>query len=332
MAVQHQHAPTFGCRFVSIHSNSKGPIVPSSTVSRVDIGGPWVCLSCPLQASTDVLTTFLVLCCAVLQAKVAVAAWQELLRARFRLLDRWCEYVATHHKSPVVLEDTWRQVRGAVTPAGDSGSQHRGMRTVWQRCMLCTMRRQTRTDAKSTPCSSICASRICHVRSPLVLCASKPAGLLAAPVPLQTTCTTVAQPTPPPPPLPCCWSFAVFWDALLHAQVLDFSRTVHEDLSNYDPSSAWPVLLDEFVEHLRAASSNSSARRSAEPLDMLSLGLDKAGLIPVSPRSGRWARNVDGPRTEFAVLQCTARHLHGAAQQRACLLPGVPVLCYNRML
>ncbi|GMH33844.1 hypothetical protein BSKO_01678 [Bryopsis sp. KO-2023] len=33
-------------------------------------------------------------------------------------------------------------------------------------------------------------------------------------------------------------------------QVLDFSRQVREDLSNYDPSGAWPVLLDEFVDHL----------------------------------------------------------------------------------
>lgn len=33
-------------------------------------------------------------------------------------------------------------------------------------------------------------------------------------------------------------------------QVWDFSRQVHEDLSNYDPCSAWPVLLDEFVDHM----------------------------------------------------------------------------------
>ncbi|EDL78539.1 DCN1-like protein 5 isoform X1 [Phodopus roborovskii] len=30
--------------------------------------------------------------------------------------------------------------------------------------------------------------------------------------------------------------------------VLEFSRTVHADLSNYDEDGAWPVLLDEFVE------------------------------------------------------------------------------------
>ncbi|GAX82015.1 hypothetical protein CEUSTIGMA_g9443.t1 [Chlamydomonas eustigma] len=34
-------------------------------------------------------------------------------------------------------------------------------------------------------------------------------------------------------------------------QVVDFSRTIHEDLSNFDPSGAWTVLIDEFVEFVR---------------------------------------------------------------------------------
>jgi len=36
---------------------------------------------------------------------------------RFRLLDPWCAYVEAHHKSHVVLEDTWRQVRDKQQPA-----------------------------------------------------------------------------------------------------------------------------------------------------------------------------------------------------------------------
>lgn len=37
-------------------------------------------------------------------------------------------------------------------------------------------------------------------------------------------------------------------------QLLEFSRTVLEDLSNYDPTAAWPVALDDFVEHIRCSS------------------------------------------------------------------------------
>uniref|UniRef100_U5EPX7 Defective in cullin neddylation protein n=1 Tax=Corethrella appendiculata TaxID=1370023 RepID=U5EPX7_9DIPT len=33
--------------------------------------------------------------------------------------------------------------------------------------------------------------------------------------------------------------------------ILEFSRTISNDLSNYDVDGAWPVLLDEFVEWLR---------------------------------------------------------------------------------
>lgn len=34
--------------------------------------------------------------------------------------------------------------------------------------------------------------------------------------------------------------------------VLEFSRTIKPDLSNYDEDGAWPVLLDEFVEWLKS--------------------------------------------------------------------------------
>ncbi|KAJ4973163.1 hypothetical protein NE237_006337 [Protea cynaroides] len=33
-------------------------------------------------------------------------------------------------------------------------------------------------------------------------------------------------------------------------QVLAFSRCVHEDLEGYDPKGAWPVIIDDFVEHM----------------------------------------------------------------------------------
>lgn len=33
---------------------------------------------------------------------------------------------------------------------------------------------------------------------------------------------------------------------------LEFSRNVKKDLSNYDNSEAWPLLIDEFVEFIRS--------------------------------------------------------------------------------
>ncbi|WIA36550.1 hypothetical protein OEZ86_007842 [Tetradesmus obliquus] len=117
------------------------------------------------------------------QVGTALAAWQLVLCGRFRLLERWCSYVSSHHKANVVLEDTWRQV-------------------------------------------------------------------------------------------------------------LDFSRTVHEDLSNYDPASAWPVLLDDFVEHIKGSRRHRPAQLSVEPLDILSPWACRT-ITAVSPRSGSKRRPPD---------------------------------------
>ncbi|KAL3878518.1 hypothetical protein ACJMK2_030858 [Sinanodonta woodiana] len=40
--------------------------------------------------------------------------------------------------------------------------------------------------------------------------------------------------------------------------ILEFSRTIYPDLSNYDEDGAWPVLLDEFVEWLKEQRTMSS--------------------------------------------------------------------------
>ncbi|XP_002967683.2 DCN1-like protein [Selaginella moellendorffii] len=73
-------------------------------------------------------------------------------------------------------------------------------------------------------------------------------------------------------------------------QVLEFSRVVHEDLSNYDPEGAWPVLVDEFVDHMYRSSScsciaeacacdTSAVLSSSEVLDATSQ-LNRANTLP----------------------------------------------------
>lgn len=49
--------------------------------------------------------------------------------------------------------------------------------------------------------------------------------------------------------------------------ILEFSRSVNPDLSNYDEDGAWPVLLDEFVDWYRknVLSQNRSSHLKLEP-------------------------------------------------------------------
>ncbi|KAG8259548.1 DCN1-like protein 5 [Homalodisca vitripennis] len=40
--------------------------------------------------------------------------------------------------------------------------------------------------------------------------------------------------------------------------ILEFSRTIANDLSNYDVDGAWPVMLDEFVDWLKVIRNNEN--------------------------------------------------------------------------
>ncbi|KAK9814488.1 hypothetical protein WJX72_006665 [[Myrmecia] bisecta] len=71
-------------------------------------------------------------------------------------------------------------------------------------------------------------------------------------------------------------------------QVLDFSRSVPEDLGTYDPESAWPVLLDEFVDSVkRNRSSCFGSKRRCIDMDTVSHQLSELttveGLVASPP-------------------------------------------------
>lgn len=49
-------------------------------------------------------------------------------------------------------------------------------------------------------------------------------------------------------------------------QLLAFSRCVNENLEGYDPKGAWPILIDDFVEHLyRVKQANNCSSRETQP-------------------------------------------------------------------
>ncbi|XP_024377397.1 defective in cullin neddylation protein AAR3 [Physcomitrium patens] len=67
-------------------------------------------------------------------------------------------------------------------------------------------------------------------------------------------------------------------------QVLEFSRSVHEDLSNYDPEGAWPVLVDEFVDNMYRK--NACSRCSKDPHRVCSCGVDALPMLNTDDSSG----------------------------------------------
>lgn len=85
------------------------------------------------------------------------------------------------------------------------------------------------------------------------------------------------------------------------SQVLLFSRTIHEDLSNYDSCSAWPILLDEFVETMCSSSGSAQHHRRLQDV--------------ISPSSLRQRRGAAGGRS-YGDLDGYAADAEGEAQQQ----------------
>eukprot|EP00967_Tisochrysis_lutea_P053741 scaffold66971_cov17-Tisochrysis_lutea.AAC.1 len=137
---------------------------------------------------------------------------------RFRLLDKWLDFVRQRKSTMrVISEDQWRQVGGAgVVRVSSAASRHPSFCS--HPCTLSSFQ-----HLEKCVCPSICG------RKAMVIFAINP--------PLErSACLSGNSPS----------SGAAVAQALL-----DFSRSVYEDLSNFDPNGAWACCLDEFVDHMR---------------------------------------------------------------------------------
>lgn len=102
-------------------------------------------------------------------------------------------------------------------------------------------------------------------------------------------------------------------------QVLDFSRSVHEDLSNYDPNGAWPVAIDEFVDWLRHMRSRANRCTGKQHVSIVT-PYPAAALPPLSPKAGSKRRScsvdVDMVASRLELLPSPSAGSEPLTQQR----------------
>lgn len=67
-------------------------------------------------------------------------------------------------------------------------------------------------------------------------------------------------------------------------QLLAFSRCVNEDLEGYDPKGAWPVIIDDFVEHMHRIYRPSDCSSAMESQCSISNTFRGLNLLPGSKR------------------------------------------------